>query len=163
MCIRDSLCVLRTDQGNSAAAKQGDRGAGKSRLRAQQPYGQEPVDHSRRAVSYTHLDVYKRQVSKGVLLPLGEKAPALQRLNAIGLSLMPTDDSVDIMGVKFGSRAAKLGIEQGFKITALEVAADWPDKEWLFIPAFVLLALIVFIQRRRVQLSTEPSKIWRSV
>ena len=108
-------------------------------------------------------DLNGKEVSKGVLLPLGEKAPALQRLNAIGLSLMPTDDSVDIMGVKFGSRAAKLGIEQGFKITALEVAADRPDKEWLFIPAFVLLALIVFIQRRRVQLSTELSKIWRSV
>lgn len=95
-------------------------------------------------------DLNGKKVSKGVLLPLGDKAPAAQRLNAMGLSLMPAEDSVDIIGVKFGSRAAKLGIEQGFKITALEVEADRPAKEWLFIPAFALLAGIVYIQRRRV-------------
>ena len=96
-------------------------------------------------------DINGKAIHKGVLLPLGEPAPALKRLNAIGLSLMASGDSVDIMGVKFGSRAAKLGIEQGFKITAIEVLAERPDKEWFFVPAFGLLALIVVIQRRRAR------------
>ncbi|HCZ14559.1 MAG TPA: hypothetical protein DHV85_08150, partial [Candidatus Accumulibacter sp.] len=47
------------------------------------------------------------------------------------------------------SRAAKLGLEQGFKITSIEVLAERPAKEWFFIPALALLGLIVVIQRRR--------------
>ncbi len=80
-------------------------------------------------------DINGKKVAKGVLLPLGVQAPALQRLNAVGLSLMASGDQVDILGVKFGSRAAKLGIEQGFVITALEVATERPDKECsIFLP-----------------------------
>ncbi|WP_291993085.1 TRAP transporter permease [Candidatus Accumulibacter sp. ACC003] len=99
-------------------------------------------------------DINGKEVHKGVLLPLGEPAPALKRLNAAGLSLMASGDSVDIMGVKFGSRAAKLGIEQGFKITSIEVLADRPAKEWFFIPALGLLGLIIVIQRRRAGVAT---------
>ncbi|HRF72045.1 MAG TPA: TRAP transporter permease [Accumulibacter sp.] len=94
-------------------------------------------------------DINAKKIYKGVLLPLGQQAPALQRLNAAGLSLMEVDGNLDIMAVKFGSRAAKLGLEQGFKITSIEVLAERPAKEWFFIPALVLLGLIVVIQRRR--------------
>ena len=99
-------------------------------------------------------DINARKVSKGVLLPLGEKAPARKRLDAIGLRLLPSGDSVDIIMVKFGSRAEKLGIEQGFKITALEVEAERPSKEWMYLPAFALLGFVVFIQRRRARKAT---------
>jgi len=64
---------------------------------------------------------------------------------------MASGDQVDILGVKFGSRAAKLGIEQGFVITALEVPTERPDKEWFFIPAFLLLGLVVAVQLRRAR------------
>ncbi|MCF8198014.1 MAG: TRAP transporter permease [Sulfuritalea sp.] len=112
--------------------------------------GQAPADERLR-VWIEGEDINARKVSKGVLLPLGDKAPVSKRLDAIGLRLLPSGDSVDIIMVKFGSRAEKLGIEQGFKITALEVAADRPAKEWLYIPAFVLLGFVVFIQRRRAR------------
>jgi hypothetical protein len=62
---------------------------------------------------------------------------------------MASGDQVDILGVKFGSRAAKLGIEQGFTITALEVAAERPAKEWFYIPALLLMGLVIIVQRRR--------------
>ena len=94
-------------------------------------------------------DINARKVSKGVLLPLGEKAAARQRLDAIGLRVLPSGDKVDIIAVKFGSRAEKLGIEQGFRITAVEVATQRPDKEWMFIPALLVLGGVFFIQRRR--------------
>ncbi|MCF8151468.1 MAG: TRAP transporter permease [Sulfuritalea sp.] len=96
-------------------------------------------------------DINARKVSKGILLPLGDKAPARQRLDAIGLRLLPSGETVDILSVKFGSRAEKLGVEQGFKITALEVATQRPDKEWFFIPALAVLGLVVFLQRRRAR------------
>jgi hypothetical protein len=62
---------------------------------------------------------------------------------------MADGDELMVVGVKFGSQAEKLGIEQSFRITSMEVAADRPDKEWLFVPAFALLGLVVWLQRRR--------------
>ncbi|HCZ14558.1 MAG TPA: C4-dicarboxylate ABC transporter, partial [Candidatus Accumulibacter sp.] len=47
-------------------------------------------------------DINAKKIYKGVLLPLGQQAPALQRLNAAGLSLMEVDGNLDIMAVKFG-------------------------------------------------------------
>jgi TRAP transporter 4TM/12TM fusion protein len=90
-----------------------------------------------------------KAVNKGVLLPLGEPGPASQRLRKIGLTLMTLGDEVSVGGVAFGSQAEKLGLEQGFKITGIEVAADRPAKEWMFIPALILLGLIIMLQRAR--------------
>ncbi|MCW5648783.1 MAG: TRAP transporter permease [Ramlibacter sp.] len=98
-------------------------------------------------VEGTNID--GKEVRKGVLLPLGDVAPAPQRLGKIGLSLMAQGDAVQVMSVKFGSAAEKLGIEQGFRITSIEMPADRPDKEWLFIPALALLLLVFGVQRRR--------------
>lgn len=39
--------------------------------------------------------------------------------------------------VAFGTRAAKLGLEPGFRFTAIEVESDRPDEAWMFIPALV--------------------------
>jgi hypothetical protein len=51
--------------------------------------------------------------------------------------------------VKFGSRADKLGLESGYRITALEVPNPRPAKEWMFIPAFLLLAFVALLQQAR--------------
>ncbi|HEY5764340.1 MAG TPA: TRAP transporter permease [Rhodocyclaceae bacterium] len=92
------------------------------------------------------------EISKGVLLPLekpGESPRA--RLADAGLTLMSgADGSVQVLAVRFGSRAEKLGIEQGFEITKIELPADRPHKEWIFIPALLVLALIMVLQRRRL-------------
>ena len=47
-------------------------------------------------------------------------------------------------------QAEKLGLEQGFKVVSIEMPADRPSKEWMFVPALALLALVVVSQRRRV-------------
>ncbi|MBX3588029.1 MAG: TRAP transporter permease [Ramlibacter sp.] len=100
-------------------------------------------------VEGTNID--GKEVRKGVLLPLGDVAPAPQRLGRIGLSVMAQGDAVQVMSVKFGSTAEKLGIEQGFRITSIEVPADRPDKEWLFLPAFALLLVVFGLQRKRAR------------
>jgi TRAP transporter 4TM/12TM fusion protein len=89
------------------------------------------------------------EIRKGVLLPLGEPGDVKSRLGTSGLSVMSDGDSLMVVGVKFGSQAEKLGIEQSFRITSLEVPADRPAKEWMFLPAFAVLALVVWLQRRR--------------
>ena len=90
-------------------------------------------------------------VRKGVLLPLGEVAPARQRLAGIGLTLSTLGDQVQVAAVKFGSQAEKLGLEQSFQVTAVEVEADRPDKEWVFLPAAALLLIVLLMQRRRLR------------
>ena len=89
------------------------------------------------------------EIRKGVLLPLGDVADAKTRLGTAGLTVMADGDALMVAAVKFGSQAEKLGIEQSFRITSIEVPADRPAKEWLFLPAFALLGLVVWLQRAR--------------
>ncbi len=93
-----------------------------------------------------------RDVRKGVLLPLGPAGDLKTRLAHSGLTVMGDGDALMVVATRFGSTAEKLGIEQSFRITALEVPAQRPAKEWFFVPALALLALIVLMQRRRVHL-----------
>ena len=95
------------------------------------------------------LSLEGNEVRKGVLLPLGPQGSMKQRLAHSGLSIMPQGDGLLVSMVRFGSKAEKLGVEQGFVITQAEVATDRPDKEWMFVPALGLLALVVLSQRRR--------------
>ena len=98
------------------------------------------------------------EVSKGVLLPLGDTAPnARTRLKQSGLTVMALGDSVQVMVVDFGSRAAKLGIEQGFTVTHVELPAERPAKEWIFIPTLLVLALVVALQRARSRSDGAPA------
>ncbi|MDP2064487.1 MAG: TRAP transporter permease [Burkholderiaceae bacterium] len=90
-----------------------------------------------------------KDIRKGVLLPLGDKAPAAERLAKAGVRVMPQGDAMQVLTVKFGSTADKLGLEPGFRITSIEVHAERPDKEWMFLPALGLLLLVIGVQRRR--------------
>ncbi len=92
-----------------------------------------------------------REVKKGVLLPLGEPGNARERLQRIGVRVVPFGDEITIAKVDFGSKGAKIGLAQGQKIVAVEVPADRPRKEWMFVPALLLLGLVVWSQRRRMQ------------
>lgn len=125
------------------------------------PYDQRPPTELMQLVEKAAPDERKRvwvegmnlegkDVRKGVLLPLGEAATANERLRRIGLTVMTLGDQVQVGAVKFGSSAEKLGREQGFRFTAIEVPSDRPAKEWMFVPAVALLALVMFLQRRRL-------------
>jgi hypothetical protein len=88
-------------------------------------------------------------VRKGVLLPLGAQGPARERLSSAGVSVVAQGDELLISGVKFGSPAEKLGMEQGFRIVSAEVPAERPAKEWMFLPALLLLVIVMGLQRLR--------------
>jgi TRAP transporter 4TM/12TM fusion protein len=90
-----------------------------------------------------------KDVSRGVLLPLGEPGTARPRLDRVGLRVIAMGDELQVMQVKFGSRAEKLGFEQGFKISTIELDAERPAKEWMVVPALLLLGIVAWLQRRR--------------
>ena len=95
-------------------------------------------------------DINGKPVKKGILLPLGEPAPAAKRLDAFGLRLMAMNSDISVISVKFRSKAEKAGFQQGQKVVAMEIENPRPTKEWIFIPTLCLLALIVVLQRRRI-------------
>ena len=126
------------------------------------PYDERPPSELMALVAESPKDARKRiwvegmnidgkDVRKGVLLPLGDVGPARERLNRIGLTVMTLGPDVQVAAVRFGSVAEKLGLEQGFKVTAIEMPADRPVKEWMFIPALLLLAGVVLLQRLRLR------------
>ncbi|WP_305073402.1 TRAP transporter permease [Propionivibrio sp.] len=100
------------------------------------------------------VDMNGRDVKRGVLLQLGDTGPARQRLDQFGLRVIPSGEQFDIVQVKFGSKAEKAGVEQGYKITALEKETGNPAKEWFYVPTLGLLGLIVLLQRRRIAKAT---------
>ena len=101
-------------------------------------------------------DMNGKPVRKGVLLPLGEAGTPAQRLERFGLRLLPSGERIDVLSVKFRSKAEKAGFQQGQKVTALEIENKRPAAEWIFIPTLGVLALIVFLQRRRVISGISP-------
>ncbi|MCU0774027.1 MAG: TRAP transporter permease [Ideonella sp.] len=103
----------------------------------------------RKRVWVEGLNLDGQEVRKGVLLPLGDTGPARDRLRRLGLTVMTLGDEVQVGSVAFGSQAEKLGLEQGFKIVTIEMPADRPAKEWMYLPALLLLALVVASQRAR--------------
>ncbi len=125
------------------------------------PYQQAPASQihelAEAAPPGSHLRIWTsgmslegNEVSKGVLLPLGEPGSARERFNRAGLTLMSLGDEVQIAAVRFGSRAQKLGLEQGLSVSHVEVPTPGrPAKEWMFIPTLLLLALIWLAQKRR--------------
>jgi hypothetical protein len=88
------------------------------------------------------MDAMGRDVSKVVMVRLGEPAPAEQRLREVGLGVMFLGDQVQITDVTFGSQAERYGVDFGMNITEVLVPdADRLPKEVMFIPALVLLGL----------------------
>jgi hypothetical protein len=110
----------------------------------------EAAPGERKRVWVEGMNLDGREIRKGVLLPLGDAGPARERLQRIGLTVMGLGDEVQIAAVAFGSPAERLGLEQGFRIASIEVPADRPPKEWMYVPALLLLAGVVLLQRRRL-------------
>jgi hypothetical protein len=96
-------------------------------------------------------------IHKTVLMPLSEAGDGAQRIKNAGLTVMDSAQGPQIMAVTLRSGAAKAGFEQGFTVTGVEVLADRPAKEWLYIPALMLLAAIMGLQRRRPEEHLPPA------
>jgi len=114
-----------------------------------------PGERKRIWVEGQNLD--GKDIRKGVLLPLGDAGTARERLRRIGVTIVPLGDEMQIAQVQFGSQAEKLGLEQGFKVVGIELPADRPVKEWMFLPALALLGLVIVLQRRRAKSAAAPS------
>jgi hypothetical protein len=96
------------------------------------------------------------EVSKVVMLPMGPAGPGAERLREAGLELRTEDGQVFIDMIGFGSAAEKAGLDFDFEITSVLGVNDRPPRELMWLPALLLLALIVWLQRRRLGPASAP-------
>jgi TRAP transporter 4TM/12TM fusion protein len=97
-------------------------------------------------------------VRKTVAVNLGPAgADGRKRLNDAGLTLSQLGDNVQIANVRFGSRAKKAGIDQGFDIDAVKVRTERPTAHWFYLPALALIALVWWTQGRTMRATRHPS------
>ncbi|MCP5197177.1 MAG: TRAP transporter permease [Gammaproteobacteria bacterium] len=84
------------------------------------------------------------------ILPMGEGATGEERLMNTGLEVLEENGKLLVDNVAFGSAAQKAGLAFDQSIHGVLLPLDQPRKEWLWIPAFLVLALIVKLQRARL-------------
>ncbi len=85
------------------------------------------------------------------LLPVGEGETGADRLLASGLEYIVNGDEVVIDNVAFGSAAAEAGFDWDQKIEQVLAPVSQPTKYLMFIPALLLLGLVVMLQRGRAR------------
>ncbi len=89
------------------------------------------------------------QVSKLVKLPLDSDGSGSERLADAGLMLNMSPDKVLVDMVSFGSPAQEAGLDFDWEIQGIQVENDRPDKQWMLIPALLLLAGLAMLQLKR--------------
>ncbi|KOO17029.1 C4-dicarboxylate ABC transporter [Vibrio xuii] len=91
-------------------------------------------------------------ISKTVRLPFEDRATtAEERITSMGLMLNDTNGRMLVDMVEFGSPAEAAGVDFDWEIRSVVVDADRPMKEWVFVPALLLLIGLAMNQRRRAR------------
>ena len=83
------------------------------------------------------------------ILPIGEGADGAEKLENAGLAFREDGEKMIVDDVSFGSPAANAGLDWDQEVLRVLKPASQPTKYLMFIPALLLLAAIVFLQRRR--------------
>tara|TARA_R110000787_G_scaffold88391_4_gene187699 strand:+ start:1888 stop:4632 length:2745 start_codon:yes stop_codon:yes gene_type:complete len=83
------------------------------------------------------------------LVPIVTDGTGEERLEAAGLTFRQDGDAMIIDDVAFGSPAAEAGLDWDQEVLRVLKPVPQPSKYWMFIPALLLLAGIVVLQRGR--------------
>ena len=84
-----------------------------------------------------------------MVLTVGDEATGQERLEGYGLEVIEQDGNYIVDGTTFDSAAEKAGFDFDQVIASVGAPVDRPAKQLFFIPALMLLGLIVMLQRRR--------------
>ncbi len=95
------------------------------------------------------LDQYGGPIEFVAILPIGDEPTGEERLTAAGLTLIDTDGKTMIDDVAFDSPAAEAGLDWDQEVLRVLRPAAQPTKYLMFIPALLVLAGVILLQRRR--------------
>jgi TRAP transporter 4TM/12TM fusion protein len=117
--------------------------------------GKAPTDGSLRVVVEGEDLSSGKIIRKSVDLPLGATGDGVERLRkSAGLEFRDEDGKVLIDNVEFGSYAEKQKLDLDWELKSVMTPADRMPKEVFYIPALILLALVIFLQRSRARRET---------
>ena len=81
-----------------------------------------------------------------------EGKTAQEKLDNFGLELVEEDGKVLVDFVDFMGNAKKLKFQYGQEVLSVErTNSDRPFKEWFFLPALMVLGLVIMLQKRRIE------------
>ncbi len=83
-----------------------------------------------------------------------DSGSGVERLERSGLLLRQENKKMLIDTVVFDSTAEKAGIDFDWEILSLQIPVDQPPNQWMYLPALMLLGMVVFMQRRRLAFSS---------
>jgi len=109
-------------------------------------------------VQISGLDDYGDPMTTYIRVPVPEGDSGQERLDNLGLMLMTEDDETIVDTVTYGSDAADLGFDFDQEIVEVLAPVDRWTKEWIWIPALGVFALIVMLQHRRRAAEGRASK-----
>lgn len=90
--------------------------------------------------------------SKTVRLPFDDTAlTAAERIQSMGLTLKQVNNRMIVDMIEFGSPAEASGIDFDWEIRSVVVDSDRPMKEWVFLPALLLVIALAWNQKRRIR------------
>ncbi len=98
-----------------------------------------------------------KMVDKVVMLPVGAQADGETRLrDAAGLELRDEEGKLFVDNVVFGGVAEKQKIDFDWEIKSVQITnVDRPAKQWFYLVAFGLIALVWFSQKARIRREEE--------
>ena len=95
------------------------------------------------------LDQFGSPIEFVAPIQMPEGATGEEKLTAAGITLRQDGDKVIIDDVSFDSAAQKAGLDWDQEVLQVRQPADQPRKYWIFIPVFLILAAVIWLQRRR--------------
>lgn len=123
-----------------------------------QEIGQTPVGQNL-TIKVAGVNPYGKPIEFYSQLSVPEGKTSEERLENLGLTLLDTGEKIEINGVEtpkilidnvtLDSPAAKAGLNWDQTVIEVAVPQNSLAKEWMFIPALLLIAGIVWNQRRR--------------
>ena len=100
-----------------------------------------------------------KEYTKTLMLQVGEEATGKERMEGIGIETREEDGKILVDNVVFSSRAEKAGIDFDQEILNIQMPSHRPPKQLMFIPAFLLYALIAFVQWGRSKKLTPAAAV----
>ncbi len=96
-----------------------------------------------------------KEIIKTVLLPLGVKGEGASRLlETSGIELRNDEGKMIIDNIAFNSYAEKQKLDFDWEVIKVETPVERFPKQLFYLPAFLLLGLVVMVQRRRKEPET---------
>ncbi|WNL41620.1 TRAP transporter permease [Halomonas sp. PAMB 3264] len=94
-------------------------------------------------------DAFGAPLTTYMLIPVPEGETGEERMENLGLELYTDGDQTLVDMVEFGSPAADLGLDFDQEIIEVLAPVNRWTKEWMWLPALGLFALVVLLQRGR--------------